>query len=187
MNNREKIRSFIAIEIPYDIRMNISNQVKLLSKDDFSVRWVDKDNLHITLLFLGDVDYDFINKGIEILSTITKSQQKFKISLQNFGAFPSIKQPRIIWIGIKDGVNDLITLQSKIENNFVKIGYKSELKKYHPHLTIGRVKFRFTNQKIFETQYQSENFVVESVSLFKSDLTPKGPIYSKINDFVFYE
>ncbi len=187
MNNRNKIRSFIAIEIPSEIRMDISNQVKLLSKDDFSVRWVEKDNLHITLLFLGDVDYDFINKGTEILSTITKSQQKFKISLQNFGAFPSVKQPRIIWIGIKDGATELITLQSRIENNFVKIGYKSELKKFHPHLTIGRVKFRFTNQKIFETEYQSESFEVSSLSLFKSDLTPNGPIYSKINEFIFYE
>jgi len=179
------VRSFIAIEIPEKIRTEIEIMLNQFAKADFSVKWVKRDNLHITLLFLGDASREFIESGCQQLESIIKTQKPFELSLSDIGAFPNQQQPRIIWLGVEKGVDQITELQAKIENGFTSIGFKPEARKFHPHLTIGRVKFRFTNPKVFETTYQSEDFLVKSVALFKSTLYPSGPIYERIKEFQF--
>lgn len=179
----DKVRSFIAIEIPEKIRSEINYLCKSFAKQDFSVKWVEKQNLHITMLFLGDVTNEFIEKGCGGLEKIVQTQRPFQLSLAGISAFPGLKQPRIIWIGADQGVAEITDLQAKIETAFIEIGYKPENRKFHPHVTIGRVKYRFTYPKIFETIYKSENFFVKSVVLFNSILKLSGPIYEKIREF----
>ena len=181
----EKIRSFIAVEIPEKVRSEITRMLSKFSQEDTGARWVKHDNLHITLLFLGEVTPDFIKQVVNELETIARTQKNFEMSFKNIGAFPSQRSPRIIWIGVERGEAEIIDLQSKIELSFTKIGYKPEQRKFHPHLTIGRVKFKFDNPKVFEVGYKSEIFPVKSVVLFKSTLAPQGPIYEKINEFTF--
>jgi len=183
----EKIRSFISVEIPEKVRSEITRMLNKFSQEDSGARWVKHDNLHITLIFLGEVTKDFLENAEHELMTIAKIQKSFEMSLKNLGAFPSQRLPRIIWIGVERGEAEIIDLQSKIESAFTKIGYKPEERKFHPHLTIGRVKFRFDNPKIFEVDYKSGIFPVKSVVLFKSTLAPQGPIYEKINEFSFSE
>lgn len=179
----EKIRSFIAVEISDKARSEITKMLNTFNQQDSGVRWIKQDNLHITLIFLGEVSQEFLEKVEKELSQVTQTQKQFVMSLKNIGAFPSQHSPRIIWIGVDKGSDELIDLQSSIEVGLTKIGYKPETRKFHPHLTIGRVKFRFNDPKIFETSYQSEAFVVKSVVLFKSTLMPQGPIYEKIKEF----
>jgi 2'-5' RNA ligase len=179
----EKIRSFIAVEISDNARSEITRILNKFSQEDTGARWVKQDNLHITLLFLGEVSEGFITKAEKELTIIAQSQKQFEMSFKNIGAFPSLHSPRIIWIGVGQGADELIDLQGKIESAFTKIGYEPEARKFHPHLTIGRVKFRFNNPQIFETHYQSEVFGVKSVVLFKSTLMPQGSIYEKIKEF----
>lgn len=181
----EIIRSFIAIEIPGRVRSEITRLMNKFAQEDRSVRWVKYDNLHITLLFLGDVTEAFLKKAENEIAQIAKQQKSFEISLYNIGAFPNPGSPRIIWIGVKDGNKEIIDLESKIETAFTNIGHKPEERKFHPHLTIGRVKFRFNNPKIFETNYKSDIFPVKSVILFKSTLKLDGPVYEKLNEFNF--
>lgn len=181
----EIIRSFIAVEIPDKTRTEITKMLDTFAKQDTGARWIKQDNLHITLIFLGEVSQEFLHNAQTELTSVAKNQKSFEMSLKNIGAFPSQRAPRIIWIGVDKGSDELIDLQSKIESSLTKIGYKPETRKFHPHLTIGRVKFRFNNPKIFETNYQSETFAVKSVVLFKSTLMPQGPIYEKIKEFNF--
>lgn len=181
----EKIRAFVAVEIPAKIRIEISALFKTFARQDFSIKWVEQNNLHITMLFLGDVNLDFIKTAQNELSKLVNNQHPFSMSLHKIGAFPDQKQPRIIWIGVDNGANQLVNLQSNLQNTFMQIGFKPETRKFHPHLTIGRVKFRFTNPKVFETDYQSESFSVNSVVLFKSTLLPNGPIYEKLGEYHF--
>ncbi|MEO0091613.1 MAG: RNA 2',3'-cyclic phosphodiesterase [candidate division WOR-3 bacterium] len=181
----ERIRSFIAIEIPEKIRDKIMEFVGKFQQQDYDVRWVKYENLHLTLCFLGNVSKDFLHKATDKLSAIVTTQKSFELSLKNFGAFPSLRSPRVIWIGVEKGGNELIDLQAKIESTMAEIGYKPEERRFHPHLTIGRVKKRIDNDIIFTTQYNSGVFLVNSITLFKSILTPDGPIYEKIHEFPF--
>ena len=181
----QMIRSFIAVEIPDNVRSEITRIISKTAENDFGVKWVKHENLHITLLFLGDVTNEFLQKGINELSAIAQTQKPFEMSFKNIGAFPSPRSPRIIWVGVEQGKNELTALQEKTENAFTGIGYKPEERKFHPHLTIGRVKERMSSTKVFETEYISTSFLIKSVVLFKSTLMPQGPIYEKIKEFYF--
>jgi len=186
--NLKMIRSFIAVKIPEQVRSEISRMINGFAKLDFSVKWVKYENLHITLLFLGDIDDDFLNSAIEQLNTIAKNEKMFQMSLKNIGAFPNQHSPRVIWIGTETGAQELTNLQEKVETAFTTIGYKPETKKFHPHLTIGRARDRMLNsEKVLSTQYQSILFPIKSIVLFKSTLTPQGPIYEKIKEFSLVE
>ncbi len=180
----ETIRSFIAVEIPEQVRSDITRIINRFAREDFSVKWVKHENLHITLLFLGDIDNNFLENSIKALTDISGKEKSFDMSLKGLGAFPSPKSPRVIWIGAETGAKELSSLQEKIETAFTQIGYKPEEKKFHPHLTIGRVRERLSiADKIFTTEFSSPVFIIESLVLFKSTLTPQGPIYEKIKTF----
>ena len=180
------IRSFIAVEIPEQVRSDITRMINKFARQDFSVKWVKHDNLHITLLFLGDIDNEFLQNSIKTLTDIALKEKSFEMSLKKLGAFPNNHLPRVIWIGTETGKTELITLQKAVEDSFTAIGYKPEKRKFDPHLTIGRVRERISiADKIFATEYESLTFKIESLVLFKSTLTPLGPIYEKIKEFSF--
>lgn len=181
------IRSFIAIETPKDIRDNIGVlQTQLKPSLGNLVRWVAIENMHLTLIFLGEVKEDFLNQVKEQLTSVVKMVMPFEANIKGFGAFPSQRSPRIIWVGMDKGKNEVIDLQSRIEKALKTIGYKPEDRKFHPHLTIGRVKgFIKETTNIFEANYTSRNFLVKSIVLFKSTLRPQGPIYEKLEVFHF--
>jgi len=180
-------RSFIAVEIPKDVRDGIGGlQANFKSAAGSSVRWVANDNLHLTLIFLGEIEETFLNKVKEQLTLAVKTIKSFEANLNGLGAFPSQRSPRIIWIGMDKGKDEVINLQAMAEKPLVTIGYKPEDRKFHPHLTIGRVKGIVKEPaKIFETNYTSRNFPVKSIVLFKSTLRPEGPIYEKLQEFNF--
>jgi RNA 2',3'-cyclic 3'-phosphodiesterase len=181
------IRSFIAVETPKDVRDGISAlQANLKPAAGSSVRWVANDNLHLTLIFLGEVEENFLNKVKEQLTSAVKTVKSFEANLNGIGAFPSQRSPRIIWIGMDKGKDEAIDLQATVEKPLITIGYKPEDRKFHPHLTVGRVKGVIKDPaKIFETNYTSRNFPVKSIVLFKSTLRPEGPVYEKLQEFNF--
>lgn len=183
------MRSFIAIEVPEDIRERVAtlNSEFRIPNSEF-IKWVNKENLHLTLIFLGEVKEDFLEKVKVRLSEITSQKSPFYLSLKGLGAFPNIRNPRVIWIGVKKGDEEIEAIQGEIEKELTKIGYQPEPRKFHPHLTIGRVKSFGANKilsEFFEKDYQSRDFLVESVVLFKSTLTPQGPIYEKLQESLF--
>jgi 2'-5' RNA ligase len=110
------------------------------------------------------------------MKEITDEFPLFKVSLKKIGAFPSSKRAKILWVGVEEGKNNLIELFSTIENKVSDLGFKKEERKFTPHITFARVKkgnYSLTDQKDFSF----DSFPVNEVILFKSTLTPKGPIY----------
>ncbi len=176
------IRSFIAIEIPKKVREEIG---KIISEyeDKIPCRWVDKKNLHITLIFLGEVTEKFLQDVKKELARAVMGEKGFQIRLGGFGAFPSPKNPRVLWIGIPEGGKEIERLQERILENLVKIGFKPEERRFHPHLTLGRAKGVIKDIDLFEKKYESEAIMINSIVLFKSTLTPEGPIYEKIEEY----
>ncbi len=177
------MRTFIAVEIPEKERKTIWELIIEQKKKNLPIKWVEFQNLHITLKFLGEIDEKKLDRILDILSTISSRTKSFKISLENIGCFPGIRNPRVLWIGVNHGGNELIKLATEIENDLYKIGFKKEDKKFHPHLTIGRIKTPCTVEDIMNQKIKTELFDVKEFILFKSMLQPSGPIYEKLKNF----
>jgi RNA 2',3'-cyclic 3'-phosphodiesterase len=183
------IRAFIAIELPPEVQ-DCLEQVSTKLKDQLGekvVRWVPVENIHLTLKFLGDVSVNNLDVLHEIINVEAASQKQLEISIGRLGAFPKIRRPRVIWIGI-EFPPELITLQRSIESRTTRVGYPPDEREFSPHLTLGRVSRTASPsdvRKIGEVLSASRvGFMgvarVQAVHLFKSDLQPSGAIYSKM-------
>jgi len=135
--------------------------------------------LHITLKFFGETDK---NSSIEEkMKEIEKEFPSFNVSLKGIGAFPSPKRAKILWVGVEEGKNNMVELFSTIENKASNLGFEKEMRKFHPHITFARVKkgkYRLPEN----IDFSFDSFPVHEVTLFKSTLTPKGPIYEVLSE-----
>ncbi len=173
------MRLFIAIEIDDILKEKIYNIIEKLKASGCDIKWVEKENLHITLRFIGETEE---NKLENIKNSIEKAIagiKKFKISISGFGMFPNTKFPRVLWLGVKEGESQLKTIAKKLN---------PDEKKFSSHLTIGR----FKNKKNIENLIDVLNNLkldhvgetkVSSVVLFQSKLTGSGPIYTPLERF----
>ena len=183
------IRAFIAIDLPPDVQdclEQVSSQLKE-QLGEKSVRWVPIPNIHLTLKFLGDVSVKNLNVLKEILSAEVSAQKPMELSIGRLGAFPKIRRPRVVWVGV-EAPQGLISLQRGIETRTTKVGYPDDKREFFPHLTMGRVSRNATPddvRKIGEVLSASKiGFLgaarVQAVHLYKSDLLPSGAVYTKM-------
>jgi len=156
------------------------------------VKWVAKDNIHLTLKFLGEVSEEKIEVIKSILDGITSKTRPFEITVKDIGAFPKIEYPRVIWAGLDKGSDESKVLAEKTDNALSSIGFEKETRPFTAHITIGRVrssknkdalkdKMHSVDDKLLSGATQS----VSSVILFKSTLTPSGSIYTKLHESRF--
>lgn len=182
------LRSFIAIEIPLEIQKNIYKETSNFRREiDSLVRWVAPENMHLTLKFLGDVSPSNMEFLMQMLRTEANNVDCFTIHLTGLGSFPSLKRPRVIYIGIHAPAG-LEALHRGIESASSRLGYESEERPFSPHLTLGRVKQHSTvldQQKIRRCIEGTQVDVlgtarVDSVHLYKSELKPSGSVYTRL-------
>jgi len=182
------LRAFIAVEIPSELREAIGTARAPLQKGVGSiVRWVPVQNMHLTLKFLGDVSPANVEMISEMLRAEVDLFHCFEMRLSGLGSFPSLKRPRVIYIGIQAPAT-LEALQRGIESASRRLGYESEERGFSPHLTIGRVKQNVTateqqtiRRALEETRIDLLGTArVDSVHLYKSDLKPTGSEYARL-------
>ena len=182
------LRLFIAVELPTEIQQNVYKETSNFRKGiDSLVRWVPAENMHLTLKFLGDVS----SSNLEFLTQMLRNEADgvpcFKIQLTGLGAFPNLRRPHVIYIGIQAPAA-LDTLQRGIESASRKLGYESEERPFSAHLTLGRVKQNVTatdQQKIRRAIEGTQvdllgSARVDSVHLYKSELKPSGSVYARL-------
>lgn len=183
------LRAFIAVEIPLEIRKSVCKVIAPLQEEvGNAVRWVPMENMHLTLKFLGDVS----PVNVELLSQMLRAEVDlfhcFDLHLSGLGAFPNIKRPRVIYVGIQ-APPTLDSLQRGIESSARRLGYESEERGFSPHLTVGRIKQNVTGAEqqtirhaLEETRIDSLGTArVDSVHLYKSDLKPTGSVYTRLS------
>jgi 2'-5' RNA ligase len=182
------LRAFIAVEIPSGIRERIAESTAGLRKDIGPlVRWVPVQNMHLTLKFLGDVSTSNMDMLSQILRAETELFDCFHVQVGGLGSFPSVKRPRVIYVGIQAPAA-LLALQRCIEAASRHLGYESEERGFSPHLTVGRVRQGVTpaeqqtlRRALEETQIGALGTArVDSVHLYKSDLKPSGSVYTRL-------
>src|SRR5574341_1270756 len=174
------LRAFIAVEIPSELqRMVYKETASLRNAIGGLVRWVLPGNMHLTLKFLGNISSTNIDILTQMMCAEADSCQPFVMQVGGLASFPSLKRPRVIYIGLQAPA-ELETLQHGIESATTRLGYEPEERSFSPHLTIGRVRQNVSTsdqQKIRraleETQIDSLGTAgVDSVHLYNSDLKP---------------
>jgi len=181
------IRSFLAIELPKTILQKIEEVQRDLRSTHGDVRWVIPEKIHLTLKFFGNIEelrIDPISKSIE---GVIQNTPPFFLKVKGVGAFPHLKNPRVIWMGLAEGRETLLSFQKQIETLLEEIGFQPEDRPFHPHLTLGRMRSSRGKEELagrMEKFKEEEfgTFRVEKVILFKSDLKPTGPIYTSLKE-----
>ena len=183
----EYIRSFLAIEIMQAILENISKIQDELKKELSLVKWLKPEDMHLTLLFLGNISLMDVDKINNVLLAPSLSTKPFYIKLKSIGIFPNSLRPRVLWIGVEDRHKNMESLYDDILRPLEKIGFKGEDRKFHPHLTLGRFKSIKGNKILNSYLEKYKNFefgeeLVDKIVLFKSDLRPDGSVYTKLKE-----
>jgi RNA 2',3'-cyclic 3'-phosphodiesterase len=186
----EYLRAFIAIELPVEIKNNLrERQSRLKSSSANLVKWVDPENIHLTLKFLGNIKTGDIEAVTAAMQNAAVQGKVVSLQLQNLGAFPNLNRVQVIWVGLGGELDSLIKLQKNLENNLAKIGFAPEARPFAPHLTLGRVRDtagQIEKQNIGKAigglkSESAVNFSATALSLMQSDLRPQGPLYTCLN------
>ncbi|AFZ70195.1 2''-5'' RNA ligase [Caldisphaera lagunensis DSM 15908] len=178
------VRAFIAVDVNDNSIINkINDTIQALSELSLKIKFVETENLHITLRFLGEIsEGDVLTIKENVISKL--KCEPFNIVLKGLGAFPNNENPRVIWIGISEGFDFLKKLKIQIDDLLIKNGFKLSHEEFVAHLTIGRIKFgKSSALKELLEQYRNFDYgtiKVNSVKLKKSTLTRQGPIYENL-------
>jgi len=186
----EQIRSFIAIELNEVVKQRLHEIQEILKiPGSECVKWVEPENIHLTLKFLGIVLAENIQAIAEAIRRAAEGVNSFTLEIKNPGAFPNLTRVQTIWVGVAGDLKALHNLQSKLENSLKKLGYPPENRNFTPHLTLGRVRdeaslsFRQNLGKIISSTIIESKLTiqVETLSLMRSQLTRSGPVYSRLS------
>lgn len=180
------IRAFIAIELPEHVIAAIRRVQESLKSHRFKIRWVKPENIHLTLKFLGDIKPEDIDRIGSAMSQAVGGADPIFLSAAGSGAFPGIRRPRVVWIGISGDVAPLKALQRTLDDRLEQIGFPREERDFKGHLTLGRVKGALDPVKLNAAlnaigTFTSEPFSVDRVFLFRSELKQTGSIYTKLS------
>ncbi|MDI6724340.1 MAG: RNA 2',3'-cyclic phosphodiesterase [Methanobacterium sp.] len=180
------MRVFLAIEIDEKLLDKISDVQKKFMECEAPVKYVETENLHCTLKFFGEIDDNKLNDIIKAIETKIKAHEPFKVNIKKTGVFPNERYIRVLWLGM-EGIEPFSDLQKDLDEDFVKMGFKKE-RSYVPHLTIGRVKGAKNKAELLATlkdlgDVEIGEMDINKIVLKKSELTPKGPIYTTIKEF----
>jgi 2'-5' RNA ligase len=181
------MRTIIAIELPEEIRTILSNIQDELKQTQADIKWVKPENIHLTLKFLGEIEEDKALKIQLVLKEIAQKNSPLSLYLSGIGAFPKLQYPRVIWIGINND-QPVSGIAKDLEKELLKIGFPAETRPFSSHVTLGRVRSGLNRKALIEKiEFLNKNlpspqpeFKVLSLTLFKSTLTPQGPIYEAI-------
>lgn len=192
----ETIRAFIAIELSDQIKKTIRNFQERLKPLGCDVSWVKPENAHLTLKFLGDVKIKMIPSVTETLTNSCRDLRFFDTTLTRPGVFPDLRHPRVVWIGLDDTEGKLGKLAGSLETALGNIGFsakggsssggKKEHREFRAHITVGRIR---ALKNVTQLCDAIKEFTVPSgikqsigqITLFKSTLTPQGPVYEPLS------
>ncbi len=186
----EQIRSFIAIELPDELKQELSQlQAKLKSGVQSWVKWGDPYGIHLTLKFLGNIAINRTGEITRVIEEAAKGTAPFHLKVKQLGVFPNLRRVQVVWVGISGEVDKLSQLHQRIESGLARLGFTPESRPFTPHLTLARVRDQASSderqrlgQLIASTSFESAHSIeVATVNLMKSQLTREGAIYSRIS------
>ncbi|MGD8836976.1 MAG: RNA 2',3'-cyclic phosphodiesterase [Desulfobacteraceae bacterium] len=177
------LRAFVAFKLPEHIVDRAATLQSALKARGMKMRWVKPQNLHLTLKFLGDIPVADAPKIGAAIVHVACDEPPLELTLQGMGVFPGIKRPRVLWVGFGGQVQALKQLHRKLEDQLEPLGYDRDKRGYRAHLTLARIKGPVASKALSEAiqdvgHFSPISFAVQRMVLYKSDLQPRGAIYT---------
>ena len=185
----EQIRSFIAIELPDELRLKLGQlEAQLKSGKQPWVKWVNPDSIHLTLKFLGNIASDRTGEITRAMEEAAQGIPPFHLEVKDLGVFPNLKRVQVVWVGISGEVDKLGEFQQRLESNLACLGFAPESRPFTPHLTLARLRNQASlderqrfGQLIAGSRFEAGAIEVDAINLMRSQLTREGAIYSRIS------
>ena len=183
----QTIRSFIAIELTDEVKSGLYKiQTALKSPGHTFVKWVTTKDIHLTLKFLGNISMQMVADITKVIEEASQEVSSFHLTVGRLGAFPNLRRPRVLWVGVGGEVEKLVMLQRRIDQSLKPLGFAPEARPFAPHLTLARLKEGAAADKLREfgdivaRNLETEDYemTAASVSLMRSQLFPSGAVYS---------
>ncbi len=184
------MRTFIAISLPQNVKARLAQLQETLKKSGADVKWVDPQNIHLTLKFLGEIDQQQIATITKAVEEVALTTGSFRANLNILGAFPKLEFARVIWVGLENGDSQSKVIAQALEEKIEMLGIPKEKREFSSHITIGRVRSFLKKDKLAQAiTEENQNFgqeklefAVTAITLYKSTLTPKGPAYEALKE-----
>jgi len=189
------VRTFIAIELPEEVRQYLARCQARLKAAGASVKWTRPEQIHLTLAFLGNVPADELDALAEAVREAVAEFGPLTLRATGTGQFPPRGRPRVLWVGVRADEGDLVGLQKAVAGAAAPFAEKQEHRAFHPHLTLGRVRRKrgrggggggagdlaALGRAVAEgTGEEGPAFDADEVVVFQSDLGPEGPTYTPL-------
>ncbi len=181
----ELIRCFVAVEIPEPIQVLLKPVQTHLQSQIHKASWTKLGNFHLTLKFLGDVRPEVINDVSEALERVADTHSPFSITFGGIGAFPNLARPRVVWMGIKQGVSPVSRLAKAVNHELAHLGFSTD-NRFHPHLTLARLRTA-TNLEPLKNILRKYDIIVggfmhvNEIALMQSQLHRNGAVYTPLS------
>jgi 2'-5' RNA ligase len=180
----ETWRVFCSIELPEAVLTHVLRHIARLKETvpQAKASWARDSNLHLTLKFFGEIEKTSVADFSKAISRAVTGLQPFPIRLQQTGAFPNHRQPRVLWIGVNDVSAKLVELHARLEEESARVGFAKEMRPFHPHLTIARLR-ETANARALATAHKSIEFepveiTVSELLVIRSELSSEGSKYT---------
>ncbi|MFW6150888.1 MAG: RNA 2',3'-cyclic phosphodiesterase [Chloroflexota bacterium] len=183
----EQVRCFVAIELPADVTAGLADlRAQLERPSQHYVKWVRPEAIHLTLKFLGNIQAGRQADVTDAVRRAVRGARPCHLEVSGLGGFPSLQQPRVLWVAVSGDIDQLQALQQEIDNALADLGFPREERRFVPHLTLARVRQGASSRErkalgdvaVPLRQTRSYPLVATSVSLMRSQLTPDGAIYT---------
>ena len=190
---REFIRSFISIALEVQVLEKIrgfqGELIKKIGKTANRISWVKPETIHLTIKFLGDIPVNQIDSIIASLQRAADGIDGFSLHFEGLGVFPNFRKPRVIWIGISEGIGPLQRLHQRVEEELAKTGIPREKKKFSGHLTLGRIRTLADARALQDLLLSVPSMAagvstVRDIRLMKSELRPSGAIHTELGRII---
>ena len=182
-----RIRTFIAIDPDRAVRDRIVALQETLARTGTKVSWTQPENLHFTLLFLGEVEDKDLPAVCEAVADAVTAHSSFMMSVEGAGCFPNARRPRILWVGVGKGAQEVCAIHDAIEAPLLDLGcYRREERRFTPHLTMGRVRSEGPADNLAtalakHAAWKGGETTVHEILLMGSQLEPNGPRYTVLS------
>jgi RNA 2',3'-cyclic 3'-phosphodiesterase len=175
------LRLFVAVDVPDGLKEQIeASVVDPLRPALAEAKWTRPEGRHLTLAFLGEVDEGRIGEITDALRSASAKHAPFEAAFDRIGGFPNDRRPRVLWVGIGTGADEMIAIQRDVADALEPLGFAPDDRPFHPHLTLARFPRPKTIGTLPATAVPTTSFRVEEIVLFRSQLHPKGARYSVV-------
>jgi 2'-5' RNA ligase len=182
----DSLRAFVAVELDTRVRAAVVEVIEQLRSPGDGVKWVQRENLHLTLQFLGQTPAGQVADICHAIAEAVAASTPLELEIRGTGAFPNARRPRTVWLGVTEGSAALATVQKQVQKALKRLGFPPEARAFSPHLTIGRVReggppsSKLSAAIAALADQSCGRCPIAEVVLFSSELTPTGPIYAAL-------